>query len=161
MRRREFITTLGSAVATTAWPLAARAQQPDQMRRIGVLLAVAESDVDVSKGIGIFQQTLQDLGWKVGHNTLIDYRWGNADPERIQALAKELVDLNPGVLVGHSTPSAKGLLKYTRSTPSFSSRLLTHWVKAWSQASRVQAEISPVSRYSSFHSAANGSKRSN
>jgi putative ABC transport system substrate-binding protein len=117
MRRREFITTLGSAVVTTAWPLAARAQQPDQMRRIGVLLAVAESDVDVSKGIGIFQQTLQELGWKVGHNTRIDYRWGNADPERIQTLAKELVDLNPGVLVGHSTPSAKGLLKYTRSTP--------------------------------------------
>ena len=117
MRRREFITTLGSAVVTTAWPLAARAQQPDQMRRIGVLLAVAESDVDVSKGIGIFQQTLQELGWKVGHNTRIDYRWGNADPERIQTLAKELVDLNPGVLVGHSTPSAKGLLKYTRSIP--------------------------------------------
>ena len=87
------------------------------MRRIGVLLAVAESDVDVSKGIGIFQQTLQELGWKVGHNTRIDYRWGNADPERIQTLAKELVDLNPGVLVGHSTPSAKGLLKYTRSIP--------------------------------------------
>ena len=93
MRRREFITS--SAVVTTAWPLAARAQQPDQMRRIGVLLAVAESDVDVSKGIGIFQQTLQELGWKVGHNTRIDYRWGNADPERIQTLAKELVDLKP------------------------------------------------------------------
>ena len=117
MRRREFITTLGSAVVSTAWPLAARAQQPDQMRRIGVLLAVAESDADVSKGIGIFQQALQEFGWKVGQNTRIDYRWGNADPERIQALAKELVDLHPGVLVGHSTPSAKGLLKHTRSIP--------------------------------------------
>ena len=104
-------------MATTAWPLAVRAQQPDQMRRIGVLLAVAESDADVSKGIAIFQQALQELGWKVGHNIRIDYRWGNADPERIQTLAKELVDLHPDVLIGHSTPSAKGLLKYTRSIP--------------------------------------------
>ena len=115
MQRREFITLLGGA--TAAWPLAARAQQPDRMRRLGVLMAVAESDADVRKGISIFQQTLQELGWKEGHNIRIDYRWGDADAERIQVLAKELVDLNPDVLVGHSTPSAKGLLKQTRSIP--------------------------------------------
>jgi putative ABC transport system substrate-binding protein len=80
-------------------------------------MSVAESDVDVRKGIGIFQRTLQELGWKDGHNIRIDYRWGNADPERIQALAKELVNLQPDVLVGHSTPSAKGFLKQTRSIP--------------------------------------------
>jgi putative ABC transport system substrate-binding protein len=115
MRRREFIGILSGAVA--AWPIALRAQQAERMRRIGVLLAVAESDVDVRKGIGIFQRTLQELGWKDGHNIRIDYRWGNADPERIQALAKELVNLQPDVLVGHSTPSAKGFLKQTRSIP--------------------------------------------
>jgi putative ABC transport system substrate-binding protein len=68
-------------------------------------------------GTGIFQQRLQELGWENGRNTRIDYRWGNADPERIQTLAKELVDLHPDVLVGHSTPSAKSLLKQTRSIP--------------------------------------------
>jgi putative ABC transport system substrate-binding protein len=115
MRRREFITLLGGAVA--AWSPAARAQQPGAMRRIGVLMAVAESDADVRAGVAIFQQSLQELGWKNGHNVRIDYRWGDADAERIQALAKELVDLQPDVLIGHSTPSAKGLLKQTRSIP--------------------------------------------
>ena len=114
MRRREFITLLGGAVT---WPLAAHAQKPDRMRRLGVLMAVAESDADVRKGISIFQQTLQELGWKDGQNIRIDYRWGDADDARIQALAKELVDLQPDVLVGHSTPSAKGLLKQTSSIP--------------------------------------------
>jgi ABC-type uncharacterized transport system substrate-binding protein len=114
MRRREFITYLGSAVA---WPLAANGQTPDRMRRLGVLMAVAESDADVRKGISIFQQTLQEFGWKDGHNIRIDYRWGGADAERIQVLAKELVDQEPDILVGHSTPSAKGLLKQTRSIP--------------------------------------------
>ncbi|MGB6589787.1 MAG: ABC transporter substrate-binding protein, partial [Pseudolabrys sp.] len=115
MRRREFLGFVGGAAAM--WPLAARAQQPDRIRRLGVLIAVAESDADVRKGITIFQQRLQELGWRDGNNIRIDYRWGNADAERIQALAKELVDLQPDVLVGHSTPSAKGLLKQTRSSP--------------------------------------------
>jgi putative ABC transport system substrate-binding protein len=115
MRRREFIGLLGGTAA--GWPLAAHAQQPDRIRRLGVLMAIAESDVDAKKGIGILEQTLQELGWKVGATIRIDYRWGNGDPDRIQALAKELVDLGPNVLVGHSTPSAKGLLKQTHSVP--------------------------------------------
>ena len=115
MKRREFITLLGGAAAT--WPLTARAQQADRMRRIGVLMAVSERDADVRVGVAIFQQSLQELGWKNAHNVRIDYRWGDADPERIQALAKELVDLQPDVLIGHSTPSAKGLLRQTRSIP--------------------------------------------
>ena len=124
-------------------------------------MAVAESDADVRKGISIFQQTLQEFGWKDGHNIRIDYRWGGADAERIQVLAKELVDQQPDILVGHSTPSAKGLLNKLARYRSFSSRSLTHWAKVWSQASRIPAGISLVSRYSSFHSAANGLKRSN
>jgi putative ABC transport system substrate-binding protein len=115
LKRREFITLLGGAAAV--WPLAARAQQPERVRRIGVLMAVAESDADVRSGVALFQQSLQELGWKDGRNIRIDYRWGDADADRIQALAKELVVLQPDVLVAHSTPSAKGLLQATRSIP--------------------------------------------
>ncbi len=115
MRRRKFITLLGGAAA--AWPLAARAQQSQRIRRVGVLMAVAESDADVRSGVAIFQQSLQELGWTDGRNLRIDYRWGDADAVRIQALAKELVGLQPDVLVAHSTPSAKGLLQATRSIP--------------------------------------------
>src|ERR1700738_436606 len=114
MQRREFITLLGGAAA---WPLAARAQQAERIRRVGVLMAVAESDADARSGVAIFQQSLQKLGWNDGPNIRIDYRWGAADAGRIQAPAKELVDLQPDVLVAHSTPSAKGLLQATRSIP--------------------------------------------
>ena len=114
MERREFIALLAAAAA---WPVAARAQQPQRIRRVGVLMAVAESDVDVRAGVAIFQRSLQELGWSDGRNIRIDYRWGDADADRIQALAKELVGLQPDVLVAHSTPSAKGLLQATRSIP--------------------------------------------
>ncbi|HMF21361.1 MAG TPA: ABC transporter substrate-binding protein [Pseudolabrys sp.] len=114
MRRREFITLLCGAA--TAWPLTARAQQ-SRIRRVGVLMAVTESDADVRSGVAIFQQSLRELGWTDGRNLRIDYRWGDADPARIQSLAKELVGLQPDVLVAHSTPSAKGLLQVTRSIP--------------------------------------------
>ena len=116
MTRREFITLLGGVAA--AWPLAARAQQQSQrIRRVGVLMAVAESDADVRAGVAIFQQSLQELGWSDSLNIRIDYRWGDADADRIEALAKELVGLQPDVLVAHSTPSSKSLLQATRSIP--------------------------------------------
>ena len=115
MERREFITLLGNAAVL--WPLAAQAQQTDRMRRLGILMAVAESDADARKRISILQDRLQKLGWKDGINIRIDYRWGNGDPDRIQEFAKELVELQPDVLVGHSTPSAKGLLKQTHTIP--------------------------------------------
>src|SRR5215471_5447577 len=114
MRRREFITLLGG---TAAWPFAARAQQAERVRRLGVLMAVSETDADARKGIGVLQERLQELGWKDGNNIRIDYRWGNGNPDRIEGLAKELVDLQPDILIGHSTPSAKGLLKQTHSIP--------------------------------------------
>ena len=115
MRRREFIALVSGAAV--AWLITARARQAERMRRLGVLMAVAESDADARKGISILQESLQKLGWKDGNNIRIDYRWGNGNPDRIQDLAKELVDLQPDVLVGHSTPSAKGLLKQTRTIP--------------------------------------------
>ena len=96
MRRRDLIK--GIAGSAIAWPLAARAQQAERMRRLGVLMAVAESDADAHKGISILQDRLQKLGWKDGNNIRIDYRWGNGDPDRIQEFAKELVELQPDVL---------------------------------------------------------------
>jgi putative tryptophan/tyrosine transport system substrate-binding protein len=115
MRRREFITLASGAAA--CWPLAAQAQRPDRVRRVGVLMAVAESDADVQKGIVIFRQRLKELGWSEGQNLRIDFRWSGGDAEVIQTLAKELLDLQPDVLVGHSTPSAKALLKQTSVIP--------------------------------------------
>jgi len=85
MRRRDFITLLGSAAAT--WPLAARAQQAAGMRRIGVLTAFAENDAEAQANITAFRQPLEKVGWIEGRNLAIDYRWGDADPERIRNYA--------------------------------------------------------------------------
>ena len=76
MRRRDFLTLVGS---TTAWPLAARAQQPDRMRRIGVLVSLAADDQEAQARLAAFLQGLQQLGWTVGRNVRIDYRWGGGD----------------------------------------------------------------------------------
>ena len=78
MRRREFITLLGG---TAAWPLAARAQQTDRMRRVGVLMSTAADDAEGQARIGVFEQGLQQLGWTVGRNLQIDYRWGAGDAD--------------------------------------------------------------------------------
>ena len=82
MRRREFITLLGGVAA--AWPLAARAQQGERMRRVGVLTAFAENDPDAQAYMTAFRQALEKLGWAAGRNVRIDYRWGGAEPERIR-----------------------------------------------------------------------------
>jgi len=87
LKRREFITLLGGAAA---WPFAARAQQGERVRRIGVLNPFAESDPEVQANIAAFRQALQKLGWTDGRNVRIDFRWGGADAGRIRAHAKEL-----------------------------------------------------------------------
>src|SRR5215831_21160647 len=90
VRRRQFLATLGSAAAT--WPLAARAQQ-ERMRRIGVLLGHSESDPEAQSWATAFQEGLQRLGWGLGRNLRIDYRWAGSDLDRLPTLAKELIDL--------------------------------------------------------------------
>src|SRR5262249_26794777 len=90
MKRRAFITLLGGAMA---WPLAARAQQPDRVRRIGVLANIAENDPESRSRSAAFQQTLQQLGWTDGRNVQIDYRWALGDVERTRKFAAELVAL--------------------------------------------------------------------
>src|SRR5215469_17429758 len=98
MKRRGFITLLGGAAV---WPLAARAHQRDQMRRIGVLMGYAESDSEGQAFIAAFRDGLQKLGWAENRNIRIDYRWG--DPDSIQRFAKELVTLQPDLILSHNT----------------------------------------------------------
>jgi putative tryptophan/tyrosine transport system substrate-binding protein len=114
MRRREFITLLGGAAA---WPLAARAQQPDRMRRIGLLSFYAENDAEGSRYIAKFLEALEPLGWAHGRNVQIDYRWAGADRDRFRRFATELVGLKPDLIVGQSTPAVAALLQATRAIP--------------------------------------------
>jgi ABC-type uncharacterized transport system substrate-binding protein len=114
MRRREFITLLGGA---GAWPVAARAQQAERMRRIGVLMNLSESDLEAQRLVTAFRESLTQLGWTDGRNLRIDYRWAGGDVSRIRAFAKELVELSPDVMVGYATPSVVALQQETRSIP--------------------------------------------
>src|SRR5277367_4904520 len=115
MDRREFVARLASTAV--AWPVGARAQQADRVRRVGILMSAAESDKDAQSGIAVFRQTLDQSGWSGGRNLRIESRWGDADPVRIAALAKELVGLSPDILVAYATPAVKALQQETRSIP--------------------------------------------
>jgi len=115
MGRRDFITLLGGAAA--AWPLAARAEQSEQVRRIGVLMASEQSDPLGQSRFAALRQALADLGWNEGRNLRIEDRWSGAAIDRIQAYAVELVRLAPDVLVGNSTPVLSALRQQTRSIP--------------------------------------------
>src|SRR6476660_4464423 len=115
VRRREFITLLGSAVA--AWPLAARAQQREKMRRIGVLMNLAADDAEGQARLAAFLQGLQEAGWAVGHNVRIDLRWGAGDAYNFRKQAAELVALAPDVIFASGSPAATPLLQATRTVP--------------------------------------------
>ena len=113
MRRREFIAGLGSAVA---WPLAARAQQPERMRRIGVLMGLGENDLLAKTLVSAFIQALGDLGWTDGRNVRMDLRWRGSDP-RPQALAQELVGLQPDIILANGILATVALQRETRTIP--------------------------------------------
>jgi len=91
MNKREFVTLLGGAAA--AWPLAARAERSDRVRRIGVLMGLAASDPDASRWVSAFEQALQNSGWNEGRNIKIEYRWGTGDARIIRAYAAELIEV--------------------------------------------------------------------
>jgi putative tryptophan/tyrosine transport system substrate-binding protein len=114
MRRREFIVGFG---ATTAWPLVARAQQGERVRRIGVLIARAAADAEATEDVGAFAQGLAELGWTIGRNVRIEYRYAANDPETIRKYAKEMVALAPDVVLAAGTPSAAALQQSSRSIP--------------------------------------------
>jgi putative ABC transport system substrate-binding protein len=114
MKRREFITLLGGAAA---WPLAARAQQAERMRRIGVLTSFMSDDPAEQTNVLAFAQTLEQSGWIDGRNVRIDIRWGADDPERIRRYATELVSLAPDVILAVSSATTGPLLQATRAVP--------------------------------------------
>ena len=114
MRRREFITLLGGAAA---WPLAARAQQRERMRRIGVLLPAAADDAEFQARVGAFLQGLAQLGWTIGRNVRIDTRWATANAAEIRRHAAELAALAPDVILAHGASTVGPLLQATRTVP--------------------------------------------
>jgi putative ABC transport system substrate-binding protein len=115
IRRREFITFVGGAAAT--WPLLARAQQPERVRRIGVLSTLAADDAETQARHAAFLQGLQEWGWTAGRNVQIDYRWGAGDADRFRKYAAELVALAPDVILATGTPVTAALLQATRTVP--------------------------------------------
>jgi putative ABC transport system substrate-binding protein len=116
MSRREFIVLI--AGAATAWPLAARAQQPDRMRLIGVLFSVPENDPEGQAWLGAFSEGLQQFGWTAGRNIRLDYRWAAPfDAESRQRVAKELVALQPDLILAQITVSTASILQETHSIP--------------------------------------------
>jgi ABC-type uncharacterized transport system substrate-binding protein len=113
-KRREFITLIGGAAA---WPLVARAQQPDRMRRIGMLLTAAADDPESLARVGAFLQALAQLGWTVGRNVRIESRWGAGNADVIRKHAVELAALAPDVILAHGSSTVRPLLQATRSIP--------------------------------------------
>ena len=114
MNRREFIAGLGGAAA---WPLAARAQQGDRVRRIGVLMQYDENDPLWKTFVSAFTQALAGLGWTGGRNVRMDLRSGGGDANRIRALAQELVGLRPDIILAQSTPATVALQRETQTVP--------------------------------------------
>jgi putative ABC transport system substrate-binding protein len=114
VNRRQFITLLGGAAT---WPLAAHAQQGTQVRRIGLLLNIRADDPQSQARLAAFAQGLRQLGWTIGQNLLIDYRWADGNAETIRKHAAELVTLAPDVILAHSSAALAPLLPVTRTVP--------------------------------------------
>jgi len=114
MKRREFMILLGGVAA---WPLAARAQQPDRVRRVGVLMGIAD-DFEGQARIAVFRQALQALGWSEGRNIQFIYRWSGGDVAHARQFAKELLDLRSDVILTNSTPATVAVRDITRATPT-------------------------------------------
>jgi putative ABC transport system substrate-binding protein len=113
MRRRAFITLLGGAAA---WPFAARAQQ-QRMRRLGVFMGFVENDPEGALWLSSFTQAFQELGWVDGRSVQIDVRWSASNVERERKLSKELVNLQPDVILAHGTPITAALKRETQTIP--------------------------------------------
>src|SRR6516165_7476543 len=114
MRRREFIAGVGGAAA---WPLGARAQQGDRVRRIGVLMPGDENDPEGKRRYSAFTQALAGLGWTVDRNVRMDLRWGGGDIKNIRQLAQELTGLQPDIILTHTVPATLAFQRVTRTIP--------------------------------------------
>ena len=114
MKRRDFISLLGGAAAT--WPLGARAQQPELMRRVGVLMGIA-NDAEGQARVAALRDGLTDLGWIEGRNIEVQYRWAAGQPELIRRYAAELVAIRPDVIMSNTFASVAVLKNETRDIP--------------------------------------------
>jgi ABC transporter substrate binding protein len=137
---------VGGAVA--AWPLAARAQQPDRVRRIAVLMSVPESDPEAQHWLGAFSEGLQRVGWTAGRNIRLDYRWAAPfDAESRQRVAKELVALQPDLILAQNTVSTASILQETRSIPVIFANVVdpigSGFVASLAQAGRQRHRLHP------------------
>ena len=137
MRRRDFIRLLGGGAA--AWPIAVGAQQPEQMRLIGVLMGYPESDSTAQSMVTAFRDGLAKLGWREGINLRIELRWGGADPDRVRTFAKELVDLRPNVILSQTTAVTGALARETQTIPVVFVNVADPVASGFQQASRVPA----------------------
>ena len=115
MRRRDFITILGCAVVAS--PIAARAQQSERMRRVGVLTTAAENDATEQRRQAAFRRRFDELGWRAGRNIQIDYRWAASNADRLRIFAKELVELKPDLIFAETTPATAAVLGETHTIP--------------------------------------------
>ena len=153
MRRREFITLIGG---TVAWPLAARGQQPNQMRRIGVLMTGPPDDQEGQSRLAGFLRGLQELGWTAGGNLQIDYRWANDSAHRHQ-YAAELIALAPEVILASTSPSTAALQQASQTVPIvFASVTDPVGQGSSSRAYRIRAAILPALLFTNMASAQNG-----
>ena len=115
MRRRDFITFVGGAAA--AWPLAARAQQPERVRRIGAMINRAAGDPEATDAIAAFSQGLGELGWSIGGNVRIEYRFGAGDADVSRKIAAELIALAPDIILASGTVAVAALQQLSPSIP--------------------------------------------
>lgn len=144
MRRRKFITLVGGTVA--AWPLAASAQHPERMRRIGVLMGFTEDDEVWQSYLAAFRERLHGFGWTVGRNLQIDYRFTGENTERINIAAEELVALAPDVIFVSTNPAVSALMKATRTIP-----IVFTWVSDSVGSGFVASLAHPGGNITGFH----------
>jgi putative ABC transport system substrate-binding protein len=140
MKRRELITLLGGAAAM--WPLGSRAQQSGGIKRIGILMAYAETDSQAQGYFNAFRDEFQRLGWVEGRNIRIDTRWAALDPDAMQRFAKELIALQPDLILSQITPTTAALLQETRTIPIIFGMLLIRLAAVSSRLSRDRAATS-------------------
>jgi ABC-type uncharacterized transport system substrate-binding protein len=152
VKRRAFIAGLGSVVA---WPMAARGQQPERMRRIGVLMWLDENDPGAKSDLSAFTQALAGMGWTEGRNVRMDLRWHGDDPNRIRALAHELVGLQPDIILA-SGSAITAVQRETRTIPIVFAGVDDPSPMARSRGSTARAGTSLASRCWKLHWEASG-----
>ena len=157
MQRREFVSLVGSAAA---WPLAARAQQRDRIRQIGVLSPFSENDPETKTRLTAFKERLEQLGWTDGRNVRIEYRFSEGNIERTRAAAAELVALGPDVIVAYANPAVSALKPITSTIPIVFTQVSDPVGSGSSRTSRILVATLLDSTVSNLRSVGNGWRRS-